>query len=202
MYMDYIFHDLVGSSVTRPTSLLPRLFNATASTRFLLALDRTTFHKHTKSSNITNHTIKSLAQHINTFINCLFLTCQSDADFSDQISEKALPTQQLIPLQVKALPLSSFLNDAYLLSTFTSNILINWYKPEGRNFHAGLVATFSWVLYGQKSHMKFGSKQLQCNHGATQQKPAQVFFTVAASSLVLSLYHSILIVLNSRTTRN
>lgn len=125
MYMDYIFHDLLGSSVTRPTSLLPRLFNAMVNIRFLLVLERTTFHKHTKSSNVTYQTIKSLAQHINTFTPCLFLTCQSDVDFSYHISEKALPTQQLIPLQVVALFLSSFLRDIYLLTTFTSNMLIN-----------------------------------------------------------------------------
>lgn len=147
----------------------------------------------------TYHTIPSKIWHIYTsLISNLPIRCW----FLRPISEKALPTQQLIPLQIMALFLPSFSRDIYLLTTFTSNILINWHKPEGSNFHAGSMVQIQLSSPGQRSHVKSGSKQLACNHGATGQKPALVFFTVATPTLVLSLYHSILIVLNSRTTQS
>lgn len=72
-------------------------------------------------------------------------------------------------LQIKSLLCSSVLRDVYLLATLTSLILINWRKSEGRNFHAGSVAVLSPALQGQKTHMEFGSKHLECNQGAPQQ---------------------------------
>lgn len=188
MYMIYIFCELLGSPETNGNStyLAPcQVFQCNGQCKISTCFDRTIFfHKHTKINqhNVSLTPSKVWHKRLILSLHCLFLTCQSDVDFSDWSSEKALPTWQFSGRlfnfslnEVTALLMSLVLSGlpAYNIHFTHSNKLTQTRRQKLSCWFSGCVQPST---LGPKIHREFEFKPNTLNVTKVPLKQAQGFF--------------------------